>query len=149
MLWLLLFSLSIGPLRTISVLCEDRLPVGERSLPDLDCAQLLDAALQTNRHVGVRDTEGLPLPARGAAGREAVRWGRGDGGGAGSLLHQRHLLAACLEQLLVHKLVVLRNRDVTGWWDKLFTWQALNLAGDLLRAPVCAVLTLVMFGEEI
>lgn len=47
------------------------LPVGERPLSDLDGAQLLDAALQTHRHVGVGDVEGLPLPA-GAAGGEAV-----------------------------------------------------------------------------
>lgn len=35
-------------------------PVGDWPLPDLDGAQLLDAALQTQRHVGVGDVEGLP-----------------------------------------------------------------------------------------
>lgn len=48
------------------------LPVGERSLSELDGAQFLDASPQTHRHVGVGDGEGLPLPAA-AAGSEAVR----------------------------------------------------------------------------
>lgn len=61
------------------------LPVVERSLSDLDGAQLLDAAMQTHRHVGVWDVKGLPLPA-GAAG-EAMRRGR-DGGRSRHLLHQ-------------------------------------------------------------
>ncbi len=47
-------------------------PVGERPLSDLDGAQLLEAALQTHRHVRVGDVESLPLPA-GAAGSEAMR----------------------------------------------------------------------------
>lgn len=52
--------------------CLCCLPVGERSLSDLDGAQFLDASPQTHRHVGVGDGEGLPLPAA-AAGSEAVR----------------------------------------------------------------------------
>lgn len=54
-------------------------PVAERSLPDLDGAQLLDAALQTQRHVGVWDVEGLPPPA--ATAGEAMKRRRGGGGG--------------------------------------------------------------------
>lgn len=48
------------------------LPVAQRSFSDLYGAQFLDTALQTHRHVGVGDVEGLSLPA-GAAGGEAER----------------------------------------------------------------------------
>lgn len=47
------------------------IPVGQWSLPDLDGAQLLEIALQTHRHVGVWDVEGLPLPAA-TAGAQAM-----------------------------------------------------------------------------
>lgn len=92
------------------------LPVAQWSVLDLDGAQLLDAALQTYRHLVVGDVEGLPLPA-GAAGSEAVGGGGGDGGGTRHLLYQSDIPETGLVGFLIHKLVILeeglrRSEDV-------------------------------------
>lgn len=85
-------------------------PVGERPLLDLDGAQLLYAAVPVRARGRVGHVEALPLVPPGAAGGEAVLRG-GDGGGARpGLVRQRHLHAARLVRLLVHKLVILE-----GW----------------------------------
>lgn len=86
------------------------LPVAQRSVLNLDGAQLLDAALQTYRHVVVRDVEGLPLLA-GAAGSEAAGGGGGDGGGARHLLYQSNIPETGFIGFLIHELVILKE----GW----------------------------------
>lgn len=86
------------------------LPVAQRSVLDLDGAQLLDAALQTYRHLVVGDVEGLPLLA-GAAGSEAVGGGGGDGGGTRHLLYQSDIPETGIIGFLIHELVILKE----GW----------------------------------
>lgn len=56
------------------------LPVAQWLVLDVDCTQLLDAGLRTNRHLIIGDVERLPLPTA-TAGSEAMIGGGGAGGG--------------------------------------------------------------------
>lgn len=57
-----------------------RAPVAQRSLSDLDGAELLYAAPAASSHVGIGDVEALALVSARAAGGQAVRRGGQRGG---------------------------------------------------------------------